>query len=375
LTLIFQDFDFYFIRHFTIADHVHDVQIIGLSLVHGLARDGLGSDADGGGCVLMGQDASLSLSEVTLQHCNAPQNSESGRGGAIFVGARSTLSVKESTIADCSSGQNGGGIYSDKHSHLEMFGVVLETLSTGTCPCVSTCPCISNAWVDSYGDDCKAYAKHPSWCGFGESDRNCCACGGGRRATQFCEPTGAGGAYFAASHVSITMQSVEFRFCTAALMAGGAYLEHNVVANISDSAFLDCVSTDGGAMMLNGNVSLRLTNISMHRNRASSSNGRGHGGALKAAVGGNTISIHNGTVVDNFAGKDGAGFHLTSSILDATHLSVNGNTATEFGGAAYLETSSTLTVSSSSMDDNMAGGNGGGVWAHESSTVILQVND
>ena len=163
MTLIFQDFDFYFIRHFTIADHVHDVQIIGLSLVHGLARDGLGSDADGGGCVLMGQDASLFLSDVTLQHCNAPLSSESGRGGAIFVGARSTLSVKDSTIADCSSGQNGSGIYSDMHSHFEMFGVVFQTSSTGPRPYVSNCSGVSKDWVDSYGDDCKVcstYMRH-----------------------------------------------------------------------------------------------------------------------------------------------------------------------------------------------------------------------
>jgi hypothetical protein len=168
------------------------------------------------------------------------------------------------------------------------------------------------------------------------------------------------------------MQFVEFHDCTAGLMGGGAHLEHNVSANISDSAFLFCVSTDGGAMMINGNVSLHLINFSMHRNRARGSNGRGNGGALKAAVGDNTISIHSGSVNDNSAGWDGGGFHLLNSRIDATNLSLNGNTAVRYGGGAFLTTKSTLAALNSSIDDNTASSGGGGFTAFYSSTIILR---
>ena len=96
-----------------------------------------------------------------------------------------------------------------------------------------------------------------------------------------------------------TMHSVEFRNCSGALTAGGVHLEHNVSATISNSAFLDCSSTHGVAMMLNGDVSLLLLNVSIHRNQA-----KGSGGALGAAKEGSTISIHGGTVVNNSAGED-----------------------------------------------------------------------
>jgi len=88
---------------------------------------------------------------------------ESGDLGAVFVVARSTVVNKESTFVDCSSGQNGSGIYSDMHSHFEMFGVVFQTSSTGSRPYVSNCSCVSKDWVDSYGDDCKVcstYMRH-----------------------------------------------------------------------------------------------------------------------------------------------------------------------------------------------------------------------
>jgi len=322
-------------RHFTIADGVQDVHIVGLSLVNGLAHDGLGIVAEGGGCVLMGQNASLSLLNVTFQNCHANYDgsmepTSSGRGGAVFVGALSTLVVKDSVIRDCSSGRHGGGLYSDTHSHLEMLGVVFQSLAAGVCvdrPEV----CISIDWIDEYGDDCDFYAANPMWCG-GDSNVMCCAC-----RPPPCEPTGGGGAYFAASDVSAT---------------------------ISNSAFLDCSSNHGAAMMLSGAVSLFLQDVSMSRNYA-----HGNGGALNAANGGNTISIYGGSVIDNFAGWEGGGFYVFNSNIDATNLPVIGNNAYK-GGGIYLDYA-TLTLSGSSILDNMADF-GGGVAGERDSSVTLQ---
>jgi len=253
----------------------------------------------------------------------------------VFVGALSTLVVQDSVISDCSSGRHGGGIYSDTHSHLEMLGVVFQSLTAGICvdrPEV----CISIDWIDEYGDDCDAYTANPMLCGLGDSNVMCCACRP-PPPPKACEPTGGGGAYFAASDVSAT---------------------------ISNSAFLDCSSNHGAAMMLSGDVSLFLLDVSMHRNYA-----HGNGGALNAANGGNAISIYGGTVIDNSAGGEGGGFYVFNSSIDATNLPVIGNNAHK-GGGIYLDYA-TLTLSGSSILDNMALF-GGGVAGERDSSVTLQ---
>ena len=155
--------------------------------------------------MFVGQNASLSLFNFTLQNCHANYNESlepesSGRGGAVFVGAWSTLVVKDSVITECSSGRDGGGLYSNTHSHLEMLGVVFQSVAAIICPDPQEA-CISiDAWTDDWGYGCDVYAANaanPQWCDYMESSVKCCACGGGVPS----KPTGFGGTYFAANHV------------------------------------------------------------------------------------------------------------------------------------------------------------------------------
>jgi len=82
------------------------VHFEGLSLANGRAFGVSANAPAGGGCVLMGQNASLTLFNVRIRNCQAQ-----GRGGAISVGAGSTLVVKNTVISENSAGLDGGGIY------------------------------------------------------------------------------------------------------------------------------------------------------------------------------------------------------------------------------------------------------------------------
>ena len=58
-------------RHFVLDNGVTGVRIDGLSLINGRVSAGEGDDALGG-CMLVGEDASLHLRNVTFRNCSAP---------------------------------------------------------------------------------------------------------------------------------------------------------------------------------------------------------------------------------------------------------------------------------------------------------------
>ena len=140
-----------------------------------------------------------------------------GRGGAAFIGKRSSLVVEDSIITDSYAGRAGGGMYSDEGGSLDLAGVSFLDASSGVCPDPEiVIVCVPNDWADSWGDDCEAYAANPGWCGYEESSDNCCVCGAGQE-TKSCEPVGAGGGYYAATLVSVTMKAVDFQRCSSGL--------------------------------------------------------------------------------------------------------------------------------------------------------------
>lgn len=58
-------------RHFVLDNGVTGVRIDGLSLINGRVSAGEGNDGVGG-CMLVGEDASLHLRNITLRNCSAP---------------------------------------------------------------------------------------------------------------------------------------------------------------------------------------------------------------------------------------------------------------------------------------------------------------
>ena len=330
-------------RHFLVADGIRGVSFVGLSLVNGLTDDD-------GGCVLMGQDASLAVHNVSFRNCSAGR-----RGGAVFVGHRGRLVATNSHISRCNAQHQGGGMFFDELSQVEMSQVAFRSVSSGTClqPQVQ---CVSNVWTNSMGVGCAAYATNPSWCGLEESVENCCACGGGM-SQQSCEKEGDGGGCFAARHSSIDLVSVEFRNCSTAVAAGALFLDQNATGTIDDTQFLHCAAQDGGALELNGNVSLDLTRVSLRYNDASRV-----GGAISAKLGGNRIRMLEGThVTDNTAGRGGGAYMFQSTlIVDASVI--ESNVAESGGGGMFVRYSSiTLRAGSSVSHNSVLGGNGGGL--------------
>ena len=194
-------------RHFVVADGVVDVVLNGLVLLNGLANN---SDDASGGCVLMGLDSHLSLLNMTLRNCSAPRNG--GRGGAVAVGKRSSLVVKNSFIMNGYAGLQGGGLHSEEESRLDLTGVSFLDSSSGVCANPQVTCSQDATWLDSQYNqyDCVFFAANMQYCGIGGSDVACCACDGGQQ-TRSCEPAGAGGGYYAASRVTVTMKEVEFQ--------------------------------------------------------------------------------------------------------------------------------------------------------------------
>ena len=84
-----------------IANGVTGVRIVGLTLVNGRAGD---TDDASGGCMFMGEDTDVHLSNITFQNCSAPGMSMSGwerervkgreREGGVVVSMRFTLSER-----------------------------------------------------------------------------------------------------------------------------------------------------------------------------------------------------------------------------------------------------------------------------------------
>ena len=84
-----------------IANGVTGVRIVGLTLVNGRAGD---TDDASGGCMFMGEDTDVHLSNITFQNCSAPGMSMSGwerervkgreRGGGGVVSMCFTLSER-----------------------------------------------------------------------------------------------------------------------------------------------------------------------------------------------------------------------------------------------------------------------------------------
>ena len=101
----------------------------------------------------------------------------------------------------------------------------------------------------------------------------------------------------------------------------------NTTVNISNIAFTQSVSEDGGVIEITGGIQLNLENCAFYQNQASSL-----GGAI-SAVSNSEVNITNCTFEQNQAGGS--------------------------GGALFLAANSTATIVNSKFMNNSAGGNGG----------------
>ena len=316
-------------RHFIVPKNAKGVRVAGLELNNGAAASA------GGGCVRMEDGADLELHNVIFRNCSAP--SEDGKGGAVFVGRNSTLLLAGSRIVNGYARQAGGGLHADEGSRVVMLGAVVYSTHSGVCPePVRRFPCESTNWVDSWGDDCDAYAAYPDWCGYEQSTDECCVCGGGKMT---CEPDGYGGACNFELGSTISMHSVEIRNCSSPLYGGGLYLRNGVTLN--------------------------LTNVSLHENTVSK---------LGAAIfmgPSSVLHASQSSFDSNSAGERAAIVGWKSCLIELEHSSVSYNSAGDFAGGIYVTYQSVLKVQNSRIDGNSAGQDGGAILALSDSIVQL----
>jgi hypothetical protein len=151
---------------------------------------------------------------------------------------------------------------------------------------------------------------------------------------------------------------------------GGMYLDTNSSANVSGSTLRDCRARDGGGLHLNGDVTLKLRNVTMERNAAFGS----RGGALNAAgaLGRNTVEAHGGMFVNNSAAEfGGMACLLPASVMVMDGLAeVVGSLSSGFGGGIYAGEGSFVVLHTVVVRRGWAGASGGGLFLYERSNLV-----
>jgi hypothetical protein len=103
------------------------VTLSNLTLTHG---NGSGVDDPGDTTGANGGGASATDSTVTIDHCRIVGNNADDQGGAIHI-AESDLTVVDSTLAHNRSAEGGGGIDADEDVELTITGSTISGNSTG----------------------------------------------------------------------------------------------------------------------------------------------------------------------------------------------------------------------------------------------------
>lgn len=117
--------------------------------------------------------------------------------------------------------------------------------------------------------------------------------------------------------------------------------------------------SDGGAIDVQGNVSLQITNVRLSGNNAN------HGGAIKNE---GAIVISGSTLSNNTAQAWG-GAIFNDGVITITHSALLTNTANGFGGAIYTSVIAPrggAVIETSTISGNSAAQDGGGIYAEYS---------
>ena len=359
-------------RHFVIADGVRGVRIKGLFLKNGAAPDGAANFTDGG-CVVVRENASLSLINVSLTNCRA-----GSRGGAIFVGKNSTLEVKGSAIFS-SSAERGGGVFASENSSFEVISSAVGGNAAG---------------VD--GGGVHALSSSTIELREGASVSNNTAVRHG------------GGLYVEETNLTVVSSAVDGN--AAGVDGGGvhAILSSTVELREGASVSNNTVPDDGGGLYVAKGTTLKVINSSVDGNTAGASVRPpclGWGGGVCALRDASVELREDASVKSNTATCMAGGLYVQDSKLTVISSAVDGNTASfngggvgairatmelregasvsnnvaasddgpypMTGGGLYVQTS-TLIVINSAVDSNTAGDLGGGMYAVVNAAVELR---
>ena len=368
---------------------------------------GAGIDAEGG--------------TLTVTKSNISGNNARGNGGGIFSAEGNVLNVSDTTIQSNQS-DNGGGIHMGEKaaatapSQATITGTkILDNTSTGiqgggvyigtrATAALTNCTVAGNKTLSTgggiYGSLCTITLDNVTVKRNETSDAN--SLGGGvflqgnqngessltlKNGTviQNNSAVGFGGGIYLWGKIFLRSDGTEDRKVSiannTAANGGGIFATPWPIAefpNIPDLALtktdiLNNSATNGGGMYLlnsgNASIQAKLQNSSIDGNSAT-----GWGGGIFAYAGA-TITANHTSISKNTASSAG-GLLLWNNCSAAlsNNSEVCGNTATD-GAGVYLLTNSTLTLENGSISGNTATNNGGGIYADSTSTSQLAGGD
>ena len=244
---------------------------------------------------------------LRMKHCVFDDNI-GGRGGAIGAGWNATLKIQETNFTRNRAALGGGAIDVDQQSYLRMTNCVLDDNIS--------------EWL--------------------------------------------GGAIIAAFNVTLDIQETNFTRNRAALQGGAIDLQHQCYLRITDCTFKENgAESMGGAIVSRGAV-LEINGSYFSNNTAN------FGGAIDVQQQAN-LSLTNCRLEYNFA-TDHAGAIATYSnvILRIQETNFTGNSAAHQGGALCMSTLTDCYVEQSVFDCNTAEYSGGAVYMEIRSSLKLE---
>jgi hypothetical protein len=258
---------------------------------------------DGGGAIAV-EDSELSVIDVTFDECEAGQN-----GGAIYA-VSSVVTIEDVDIHDGSSGYNGGGVWV---SDTELI------ISGGSM------------------SDNRADASFTN----GDS--------------------GYGGAVYATSGSTVTIEDMEFSENTVDNGGGAVYIRESVVT-ISGSTFADNTAPQGTFNSNSGyGGGAYFTDSEVEMSDCEFVNN--HSDVVGGAIYTNAESVFTDVLIEGNDSEWGGGIYGRSG-LELVEVTLTGNTASESGGGLRWRDdteSAELVIDTSVFEENVAADDGGGM--------------
>jgi CSLREA domain-containing protein len=157
-------------------------------------------------------------------------------------------------------------------------------------------------------------------------------------------------------------------------VGGAMFINSNATVNISNSALANNQSTTGTGGAIENRGTLTLNTVTMQNNTALSL-----GGAVNSAAsgGGGGLTVINSTLTGNNAERGGAIYFSTDA---GTNASISGSTFTgnqavatsggagDDGGAIAIDTDGAVNIIKSTFTGNNAAANGGAIYFNDSAT-------
>ena len=177
-----------------------------------------------------------------------------------------------------------------------------------------------------------------------------------------------GGAIYAASPNSVTIDSTTFDGNTAISDGGALYFNAPIgdTINISHTEIINNVAMNsGGGLASVGAGYIAITNSSFRLNNATE-----QGGGIFGTIG--VFDIEKSVVSNNQSSNEGGGLYLNAATLQIDSSRVDSNTTTDNDGGGFYLLNSGLTLNRTSLKGNSADlGSGGGIFRQTSITTDI----